>query len=521
MPRPSTFFTTLNGITVLYDRRPGDYGERGIPLNFYATREIEHKLDACFAELQEVCPLGRPDLILSAGTWVEKPGYHGNGEAFDLDAVHWAGKKFVCDEFPSDSRFYLGVDAVLRKHIPTVLNYYYNSLHHDHLHVDMGGEMGFTRARSEVLFLQAALTHVLGIPVGTIDGDWGPNTSGGTERALTELGIAGSINDEAVWMEFLTAVSRRAFGEQVVAAGGVKTVTVRRRTVGTRNQWLAKVDNEEEFLVGREAFYADQNGRGLSSYTGHKYDPDDYRADHGFWADFIYPTAFCESEQGFFNALNTWDRAHFTFGFMQFGAHVFKGDFARYFRALLQLPEAGEYFPELELKNGLIHRRTASGSLVNLETDTDPTPLAKYLNPNFHVVEEVEAKQAARFIHWCDNSPENRRLQVDVSVEEFRRILKDRAATYSLNGKPDRVCLVIADIHHQGRGGRTTVAKIQTALDTNGDMERAYRNLLTIGQANFEGRIATLKNKVAALKAAGILGVKKYNTSTNDFVNIT
>jgi hypothetical protein len=519
MPRPDTFFTTLNGITVLYDRMPGDYGERGIPLNFYATREIEHRLDACFAELQEVCPLGRPDLILSAGAWVEKPGYHGNGEAFDLDAIHWDDKKFVCDEFPSDSRFYLGVDAVLRKHIPTVLNYYYNDLHHDHLHVDMGGEMGFTRARSEVLFLQAALTHVLGIPVGRIDGDWGPNTAGGTERALTELGIGGSINDEAVWMEFLTAVSRRAFGEQVLEAG-VKTVTVRRRTVGTRNQWMARVDNGEEFLVGREASYPPQNGRGLSSYTGPRYEPDDYRAEYGFWADFIYPTAFCESVEGFFNALNTWDRAHFTFGFMQFGAHVFNGDFARYFRGLLELPDASAYFPELELHDGLIHRRTAGGGLVNLETDTEPTPLARYLNPDFHVVEEVEAKNAARFIHWCNNSLANRRLQVEVSVEEFRRILSSRAATYGLNGKPDKVCLVIADIHHQGRGGSTTVTKIRTALDTGGDMERAYRNLLTIGQANFESRITTLRSKISALTAAGILGVKKYDAGTNDFVDI-
>ena len=514
MSRPDTFFTTLNGITVLYDRKPGDYGIRGVARDFFATRAIERKLDACFAELEDVCPLGRPTLILSAGAWVDKPGFHGSGEAFDLDAIHWTDKKFVCGEFLTDKRFYLGVDAVLRKHVPTVLNFFYNDAHHDHLHADLGGAMRFTRAESEVYFLQAALTHVLDIPVG-IDGDWGPNTSAGTERALTELGISGSIEDEAVWMQLLTAISSRAFGEPIPVSGA-KTVSVRKVTVGDKTTWFAIVDNEPEFTVGRETFFAPQTGRGLSSLTGLTYDPDDYREKYGFWADFIYPTAFCESQKGFFNALNTWDRAHFTFGFMQFGAHVFDGDFARYFRGLLALKEASAYFPKLELKDNFIHQKTAAG-LVNLETNTDPTKLAKFLNPDFRAVEQVEVENAARFIHWCNKSLENRQLQVKVSVEVFKSLLSRRAVIYSLNGKPDKVCLVIADIHHQGRG---KVAEVKSALDTGGDMNKAFRNLLEIGKVKFPGRIATLKSKISEMTAAGTLGIKKYDASSNDFVNI-
>lgn len=516
MARPANSFRTLNGIPVHYDRPPvAPYGSRGIAYDFHATQEFENRLDACFAELEQVCPRGRPEVITSAGAWVDKEGYHGSGEAFDLDGLHWSNTKFITLNFPTDRRFYLGVEAVLRKHFPTVLNFYFNEAHHDHLHMDLGFEMAFNRVRrSKVLFLQAALTHVLEISVA-IDGGWGPETSGGTTRALDELNIAGQLENLDTWRQFLTAISKRAFSEDIPSTA--KTVSVRKQNVGNVKKWFATVDDEPEFVVGREAFFASQNGRGLSSYTGLKYNPDDYRAGYGFWADFIYPTACCESVEGFFNALNTWDRAHFTFGFMQFGAHVFNGDFARYFRGLLTLPEAADYFPDLELKDNLVHQRV-NGGLVNLETNSEPTKLAIYLNPDFHVVEPVEAENAARLIHWSNNSLANRELQVEISIKIFRQILSERAATYSLDEKPDKVCLVIADIHHQGRGGPNKVNLIKNALATNGDMEKAYLNLLEIGKADYASRIQTLKDRIAAMISEGDLGKMKYSTAQQDLI---
>lgn len=519
MPRPANFFKTLNGIPVHYDRPPlAAYGSRGVAYDFYATQEFEDKLDACFAELEQVCPLGRPEVITSAGAWVEKPNsYHNIGEAFDVDGIHWADKKLISLNFPDDRRLYLGVEAVLRKHFPTVLNYYYNLAHRDHLHVEMSRQMTFDRgARSEVLFLQAALTYVLNLPVA-IDGGWGPETSGATTRALEELNIGGGLETLETWMQFLTAVSRRAFGEQPASAG--KIVTVRKQT--TNNKWFATVGEEPEFVVGKEVPFPDQNGRGLSSYEGLKYNPADYRAEYGFWADFIYPTACCESVEGFFNTLNTYDRAYFTFGFMQFAAHVRGGDFAKYFRGLLALPEAADYFADLELKENLVHLRV-NGGLVNLETNTEPPKLAKYLNPDFHVMEPVEAENAARLIHWTNNSLASRKLQVEISVQTFREILSGHAATYSLDGKPDKVCLVIADIYHHGRGGSNRETKIKNALATNGDMEKAYRNLLEVGNAPgyIAGRIEKLKTKVAAMVSEGRLGGMKYSAAKRDFVPI-
>ena len=520
MARPDNFFRTLNGVAVHYDRPPlAPYGSRGVAYDFFATTDFEHTLDAFFAELESVCPFGRPEVITSAGAWVNKPLYHGSGEAFDLDGIHWANKKFITLDFPDDRRFYLGVESILRKHFPTVLNYYFNAAHRDHLHIDVGGELGFNRVRSKILFLQSALSHVMETPV-SIDGVWGPQTAGALANALAELNIGGQLESLETWRRFLDAMSARAFGESIahpIPAG--KRVSVRRETVGNAKKWLASVDDEPEFFVGREAFYADQDGRGLSSYSGVKYKPEDYRQDFGFWADFILPTAYCESVEGFFNAINTWDKAHFTFGFMQFGAHVFNGDFAQYFRGMLALPEAAKYFPDLTLENNRVHRKV-NGNLVNLETNTEPTRLATYLNSNFHVVEQGEVENAARLIHWSNNSLPSRRLQVAVSVQTFRRILSMRAATYSLDGKPDRVCLVIADIHHQGRGGQNKVTLIKNALDTNGDMEQAYQNLLTIGLPKFSQRINTLRSKIAAMVAEGRLGVMKYDAAQQDFVPV-
>ncbi|HKO98443.1 MAG TPA: hypothetical protein VJU86_15710 [Pyrinomonadaceae bacterium] len=509
-PPPDNFFNTLNGVPVHYDREPlAPYGSPGVPYDFHATQEFESRLDACFAELEEVCPLGRPEVITSAGAWVNKTGYHGLGEAFDLDGIHWSEKIFIALNFPDDRRFYLGVDAVLRKHFPTVLNYYFNNEHHDHLHMDLGGQMGFVRVRHKVLFLQAALTYVLHIPVA-IDGLWGPETSGGTAQALSDLNIAGQLENEATWREFLTAVSSRAFSEDTV-----KSVIVRRQTVN--KTWFATVDDEPEFVVGREVSFDQQDGKGITSFSGVKYRPDDYREEYGFWADLIFPTAVCESLDGFFNTINTYDRAFFTFGFMQFAAHVFDGDFARYFRGLLTLPEAADYFPELQLENDRVHRRF-NGGLVNLETNTNPSKLALYLNPDFQVIETREVENAARLIHWSNNSLACREMQVEVAVETFQTILRSFATSYSLDGKPDKVCLVIADLHHHGRGGQTVVSKIQNALDTNGDMDQAYLNLLQIGRPRWNNRIDALKGKVAELIAAGKLGIMKYSTAEHDFV---
>ncbi len=297
-----------------------------------------------------------------------------------------------------------------------------------------------------------------------------------------------------------------------------KFVSILRENNGTK--YSARVDQEPKFFVGNRVHFQDKETLriGLANASGGTgipvYDPAQHRARHGFWADFIFPTVRCES-RGIFHCINTYDRAFFTFSFLQYAAHVPDGDFIRFFRRLLGLTLAADYFPDLMIKDGAVFRITQAGA-VRLETPQTTEPLMKYLNPTTSEVEDIKAINAAKFIHWCDNDPQHQALQVDVGVEHFREAMKVYAKLYSLDGRGDKVCLVVADIRHQGRAKS---ADIISALNTAGDDERAYKNLLEFGKVVYPQRIATLKAEVAKSEAAGILGRRKYSVAEGDFVS--
>lgn len=93
---PENFFAEIAGVPVHYDRFPPpcNYGTRGAPHKFFAADEFIQKLNDCFKELWKVCPYGRAQVITSAGAYVDKPGWHGKGMAFDLDGIFWKAKTF-------------------------------------------------------------------------------------------------------------------------------------------------------------------------------------------------------------------------------------------------------------------------------------------------------------------------------------------------------------------------------------------------------------------------------------------
>jgi hypothetical protein len=222
--RPDNFFRELAGVPTHYDRFPEpqfSYGTRGKPLKFHCTEAFEQQLHACFEELWSVCPLGRAEVIASAGAFVDKPGQHGLGHAFDLDCIFWADKTFITLQFELDRAFYLAVESVLRKHFGTVLNFHFNAAHRDHLHVDTGAPTGFFAGhRSRVLYLQMILTHLFGHPVA-IDGAAGPQTNGAARELLVQLGLAqpqqiqtdAALHDKLheVWMPLLDAAVQTGF----------------------------------------------------------------------------------------------------------------------------------------------------------------------------------------------------------------------------------------------------------------------------------------------------------------------
>src|SRR4029078_12734067 len=121
-----------------------------------------------------------------------------------------------------------------------------------------------------------------------------------------------------------------------------------------------------------------------------------------------------------FICLNTYDRASFTFGFLQYAAHVPNGDFVKFFKEMLDFPSASFYFAILTLKSARICYVESSGALTQLEDDSSTAKLMRYLNPTLDGIENQELICAARMVHWTTIDQNVRDLQVDFGIRHFK-----------------------------------------------------------------------------------------------------
>lgn len=221
-------FKAIAGVPIHYARAPvAPYGTIGRPRTVRLDAVFKDQLETCLAQLWSVCPYGAPAALVSGGCYVKKAGRHGEGVAIDIDAIWWAStgdladgepKPLITKNAPNDAVRYLGVEAVLRKHFGTVLNYWFGHGHEDHWHVDSGQPQGWTgkppTVHAETLFLQAALKHVHlctnrdGSEL-EIDGKLGAET-----LAALSYAFAFDVRKEVVnnyWDEFLRRTWERAF----------------------------------------------------------------------------------------------------------------------------------------------------------------------------------------------------------------------------------------------------------------------------------------------------------------------
>lgn len=273
------------------------------------------------------------------------------------------------------------------------------------------------------------------------------------------------------------------------------------------NKYYGKIDGGRFYIGSRVSYEGNKGLMNISGTLQQKYDRTAYKS-YGFWADFIHPTAMAEG--ALFHTLNTYDRAHFTFSFLQYAAHVPNGDFVKYLRLLLALPLAKSYFPDLVLQDNRVCRVTDDG-IVELESDASTAPLLDYLNPSIHEVEDTEVIQAAKFVHWAQNDPENQKIQVDMGIRHFKEKMVSYAMQYGLDGADDAVCMVVADIRHQGRAKSPVIA---TALQSDKPLEA----LLNIGEPKYHERLNTLRRELKVLTGKEILGRFKYSANKHDFV---
>ena len=281
-----------------------------------------------------------------------------------------------------------------------------------------------------------------------------------------------------------------------------------------QSHYLAKVDGGTEFFVGKSVHY--NNNIGLENEvvdSDHKYKAEDFRHEYDFWADFVEPTAICESNRSF-HCLNTYDRAAFTFGFLQYAAHVPDGDFVLWVRSILGLPAAHDWFPDLTIQNGRICKITNSG-INQLEDSRSTQGLMDFLNPNPDAIDNSEVINGAKFIGWQNDSSARQsspqEAQVRIGMQIFPSNMKLYARKYNLDGAADYICVVIADILHQGRGSSTQIMDALRATDK-------YEALLAIGPSSSKPRRDTLRSEIDNRRSSGIFGQRVYSVRDENFV---
>ncbi len=284
------------------------------------------------------------------------------------------------------------------------------------------------------------------------------------------------------------------------------------KIVRNGNDFSCTADGGPQFFVGRRVPYEGNIGL-YNIFAGSKlaklnYAAADFVPQHGFWANFVEPTALCEGLN--FLTLNTYDRAAFTFGFGQFAAHVPNGDFVKYFRAMLQLPEAPNYFPHLGVVDGHI-ASTDGPAPVPLETNASTQALMNYLNPDLSEVQDAEVVAAAKFIHWTTASVRARDAQVSEMIDAFQGFMRAADTRVGIDGRPANQCCVIADILHQGRGGNMTWPLIDAALKSS----NPFASLVAIGAPKWDGRKTKLKN---AINARPDFAAKHWSHAQGSFV---
>lgn len=284
------------------------------------------------------------------------------------------------------------------------------------------------------------------------------------------------------------------------------------KIVRDNRDFYCTADNGPKFFVGRRVPYEDKIGLynifARTPLTKLNYDPANYSGEFGFWAEFIDPTAECEGRN--FLTLNSYDRAAFTFGFGQFAAHVPNGDFVKYFRAMLQRPEAQDYFPNLRVRNGRIEKIDGSAP-IQLESDNSTAALMSYLNPTLSEVEDQEVIAAAKFIHWTSTHRPARLAQITEMIDTYRGFMKEADRRGLIGGRTADQCCVVADILHHGRGGRIAWSLITDAIRSS----RPFDNLIAIGAPKWDGRKATLKRKISANPN---MATRKWSSAEGDFI---
>lgn len=307
--------------------------------------------------------------------------------------------------------------------------------------------------------------------------------------------------------------------------GGEPVVAVRSETSGGRTAYYATIGGGAEFYVSNATRY--ENYRGLYQPGSKLYGPKYVAADsfnlYGSAAAMVGAIAEGESS-GYFNRVNSYDRAAFTFGFFQLAAHTPKDNLILLFRKLAAESDGfRRMFPDLSVRDGLLHREISPGHHVSLEKEY-PRPghqdemnlkdFMEYLNPSGASIDTQELEAAAKLISLANSDAGTNSIQVNLAVGiKMGKIRNRYDRWYGLDGESDLVCTAIADIHHQGRGTKTQVREALRAATVAGKVTALCR----IGETGYAERCSKLRRALDKAKEDGLLGISVFDTASGLF----
>lgn len=290
--------------------------------------------------------------------------------------------------------------------------------------------------------------------------------------------------------------------------------------------YFAKFGNGSEVYVGRSTKYGSY--RGLFQPAGKLHGPTyrigDYAPRYETVAAIVGVIGAGESS-GYFNRINTYDRAACTFGFFQLAAHTPGDNLILLFRRLAaESTKFQALFPDLKVVEGKLHRALTDGHTVSLEkqyprpgkpNELELADFMRYLNPDGSQIDQVELECAAKLTHLATTDTTVNDIQVNVAAEITMRKLRERYATwYGLDGAADVVCAAIADIHHQGRGKKT---EVKAALNVGTSVKKQVEALCKIGCDSYAERCTTLKKALAQATQDGHLGISVFDRASGLF----
>lgn len=224
-------FYTVAGVP-LHWTGSGEYGTRGSLGECEADAIFLLQLEECFRELWSY-PLGKAEVVVTRGVYRDEKGMHGEGRAFDLEAIFWKDHSLVVrrDGYERiNVPLCLGVEAVLRRNFGTVLNWDYKG-NNDHFHFDdFKNKRRFDPLANlgvSVGFLQAVLTVLCNMPVGMmrLPGQrpdqqfnklYDMRTKAAVDAAMKQFDLAASHEElvsQDIWMLFLAKVAAKAFAK--------------------------------------------------------------------------------------------------------------------------------------------------------------------------------------------------------------------------------------------------------------------------------------------------------------------